>query len=182
MIDLRLHFDEFTALVRETLLRFEEDNPQTRWSCYAFDAAPVYGFLRLNFDTRQSSEAILGRFQHNGPDWYGEDKGGRFNNNCADFGFCAFVELDIPAWMEEFEEHHEEFQYRSIDGDRHQINMEWEGNEGFNRIIYDLLERVCNEVLPWVVANSKNRENISRFGVQMCDSKYSSFTLLPASS
>ena len=74
--------------------------------------------------------------------------------------------------MEEFEEHNEEFQYRDIDGARHQINMEREGSEGFNRIIYYLLERVCNEVLPWVVANSKNRENISRFGVQMCDSKY----------
>lgn len=174
MIDLEKRVEEYRSLVRDTLLRFEAKHESVKWSAYAFDAAPVYGFLRLNFDTAKNSDEILERY----PDWFKEDSAGKFNDNCADFKFGAFVEFEVPGWEEEFFQNYENFEYIDSSGKRHKVNMEEYGNEGFNKIVFDLLVKVIELEVEWVRKNSRCKDLPSRFGVQMCDSQYVHYLLL----
>ena len=76
-------------------------------------------------------------------------------------------------------EHSETFTHIDLHGEQHTQNMEFEGNEGFNKIIFELLDSICSEQLAWVASNSRNRESIARLGVQICDSEYEKWRLIP---
>ncbi len=174
MINLQEKFEEFRSLAKHTLSNFETKYSDVLWSTYAFDATPVYGYLRLNFDTAKNSEHILKTY----PNWYKEDSAGKFNDNCSDYRFGAFVELEIPDWEQEFFESHENFEYIDTYGKQHIVNMEDYVDEGFNKIVFEMLTRVVDSEANWVRTNSRHRDSPARFGVQMCDSQYTHFTLL----
>jgi len=178
MLDLRELIAPYRTLVRETLKQFELENDCISWSCYAFDCAPAHGRLGLNFDTTANSDSIVSQFEKNGPDWYGEDVAGRFNNNCADFAFCRYRDLHLyEDWVVPWEAD-APFHYVDLEGSAVRIEQDQFGDEGFNSIIFPVLLRVRDLEIDWVRANSRKREPTSRFGVQMCDSKFEEFSLL----
>lgn len=178
MLDLRQFIPEYRKLVRDTLLHFESEQANFRWSCVAFDAAPEHGRLGLNFDSRDTSDAIVRKYEKNGPAWYGADAAGRFNNNCADFSFSRFVDLDLyNAWVVPWESD-DRFLCIDVDGQSHEVDQEQEGSEGYNKLVFPLLTRVRDLEIDWVRENARNRDQVSRFGVQMCDSALNDFILL----
>lgn len=178
MFDLREMIAPYRSLVQETLEQFEREHGEVSWSCFAFDAAPAHGRLGLNFDTKATSDSIVERFAKNGPAWFGEDCAGRFNNNCADFAYCRYRDLDLfSEWAEPWETDGS-FRYIDLQGNSRSVNQEETGDEGFNSIIFSLLVHIRDLQLDWVRSNSHNRVSPARFGVQMCDSKFEDFTLL----
>jgi hypothetical protein len=178
VFDLREMISPYRSLVRGTLEQFEREHGEVSWSCFAFDSAPAHGRLGLNFDTEANSDIIVERFAKNGPAWFGEDSGGRFNNNCADFTYCRYCDLYlVEEWVEPWEAD-SPFRYIDLEGNSRSVNQEETGDESFNSIIFSLLTRIRDLELDWVRSNSRNRASPARFGVQMCDSKFEDFTLL----
>ena len=65
-----------------------------------------------------------------------------------------------------------------MNGKGHKVNMDKYGNEGFNKIVFDMLVKVVELEADWVISNSRHKDSPARFGVQMCDSQYAHFILL----
>lgn len=180
MFDLPKQREALTDLIVDGLLRFEAVNPEVVWSNIAFDSCPWMGWVAINFDTKEKSDQIVAEYQHKGPAWYEEDKRGKFNNNCADFEYCAFLTHEIPEWHEAYESIGEDYLVNCIDanGQSVLINLELEGDEGLNKIVFVLLKEILLNSVEKIKSLSKNKGIASRVGVQMCSSECEYFELL----
>jgi len=180
MFDLLSKKEALTNLLIEGVRKFELDHPCIKWSCVAFDSCPWMGWVALNFDTTEKSNSIVSQFQHNGPAWYCEDENGRFNNNCTDFKYCEFVKLEIPEWYETYDSLGDDFHLNYIDsnGQKKVLDLDAEGDEGLNKIVFPLLKSIMTENRQKIIDLAKNRDTISRLGVQMCDSECEYFESL----
>jgi hypothetical protein len=179
MIDLRPLSAEVLALVQEALVRFEAEHPGELWSVIGVDSAPVFGWLRVSFDTKVNSDALVAQFEHHGPDWYGEDQHGRFNDNCEDFLYPGYQEIQKPEWHHEFMERNDCFSHIDATGVLHRTDMESLGNDGFNALIFPVLVKAQRAAIAWLASNARNMDQVTRFVVQICDSEYCNSLLVP---
>lgn len=149
MINLQSNIDTLRKIVRETLLEFEKNHNEIIWYTFAFDSAPIYGSVYLNFDTEKKSNEILDKYQHNGPAWQGEDKEGKYNNNCADFEYSGVNKLHFPEWEDEYNDYIDIVNYIDVDGVHNRFNHIETGDEGYNIMIFRLLTTVRDLEKDW---------------------------------
>ncbi len=138
------------------------------------------GWVAINFDTKEASDQIVEKYQHNGPAWYGEDKRGRFNNNCTDFKYCALLTHQIPEWQESYDSIGDDYLLDYIDhkGKKSVLNLEVEGDDGINEFVFTLLKEIMIKNKNEITKNSKNNAIVSRIGIQMCDSEFEYFEII----
>ncbi len=173
MIDLSAAKPAIAALIESSLRSFAKQNPDTDWSSFAIYSCPWVGWAMTSFDTATSSDEIVARWEKNGPDWYGEDAWGRFNDNCPDFEFHDWLRIDFPEWGAEYEAG-EPIHVRDLAGADHHIDS---ANESLNGLVFSFLcdcltESLKSGALPIASPDSSPGR---RFGVQMLDSEYVEF-------
>lgn len=171
MINLEDARNPVKELIENALSSFACEQSGVTWCTFALYACPWSGWITTSFDTAAKSDQILAKFGKNGPDWYGEDAWGRFNNNCPDFQFPDWRGLELPHWQTEYEEA-EPIHVRDLSGQDHFIGDE---NEAINGLAFDFLRTVLLDQL-----RSMNKSRLfpsarHRFGVQLLDSEFAQF-------
>jgi hypothetical protein len=171
MINLEDARNPVRELIESSLASFASGKSDVTWSTFALYACPWAGWITANFDTVANSAGIVARFSVNGPDWYGEDEWGRFNNNCPDFEFREWRGLDLADWQSEYEEA-EPIHVRDLSGQDHFIGSE---NEAINGLAFHFLRTVLSDKLSSMKGSSLFPGVRHRFGVQLLDSRFVEF-------
>lgn len=171
MIDLETARRPLHELIKKSLSSFAAEQPHVTWSTLALYACPWAGWIMTHLDTEANSDATVAAFEDQGPDWYGEDQWGRFNNNCPDFEFFEWRELQVKHWRTEYEET-DPIHVRDLSGRDHHIGTE---NEAINGLVFEFLRAVLLEYVDTVKADPLMLQSRRRFGVQLLGSAFSEF-------
>lgn len=143
-----------------------------RWSCLALDTAPHFGWVGLNLDTHEHSDADVKQWEKNGPDWYHEDQWGRCCSNCADFAFDHVVEADFSHWSDWYEalEVDEDPTIVDVSGRDRLISFSTNGDHAFGVPVFEMLLQAMQEERRTLFQKAGKFDKLVRFGVQLCDS------------
>jgi hypothetical protein len=161
-------------LIENSLSSFSAEKPDVTWSAFALYACPWSGWVASYFDTEPNSARIVAQFSANGPDWYGEDEWGRFNNNCPDFEFGEWRFLGRPDWQSAYEET-KPICVRDLSGADHLIDSD----EALNGLTCLFLQTVFSDQLALMTRRSIFPKGQYRFGVQLLDSRFVEFWRRP---
>ena len=171
MINLEDARNPVEELIENALASFASEKSDVTWYTFALYACPWSGWIMTSFDTEAKSAQIVAKFGKNGPDWYGEDAWGRFSNNCPDFQFHDWRDLELPHWQTEYEEA-EPIHVRDLSGQDHFIGDE---NEAINGLAFDFLRTVLLDQLSSMKKSPFFPAARHHFGVQLLDSEFSQF-------
>ena len=171
MIDLKDTVEPLRDLIENSLASFPAEHPDVTWCTFSLYACPWAGWVSTCFDTEENSARIVDKFSSNGPDWYGEDVWGQFNNNCPDFMFPEWRLLDLEHWRTEYEEA-EPIHVRDLDGQDHFIGDEY---EAINGLAFVFMRTVLRSRLNAMKGRSRLPDYRHRIGVQLLDSELSEF-------
>jgi len=170
-IDLRPIRGLLSAFLTDTCQTFADAHPDVEVSTIALYVFPYSRFAGLCFDHRSHSDASVAEWQHNGPDWYGEDNVGRFCNSPADFAFPDFAEFELSSFPDLYDCDDPLF-VCDLNGDQTTIDRDTTGDEGVNKAVFPAFCDLLREFDGW----SSLRTNAPfRIGVVMHDSSCQSF-------
>ena len=97
-IDLRRLRGPLHAFLADALAAFTKGHPGERVSAAMLNLFPFHDGpgpdTHLCLDTRAHSDEVVSKWQHNSPDWYGEDAAGRFGDSPED---CRYWEAGFAA-------------------------------------------------------------------------------------
>ena len=175
MIDLRKVKKEISLLLSFAIDEFEKQFPNEKLFTIAFNICPINGWLTVNIDTLGSSESFVGGQNKDEYSHLGIDKFGYFNNNCSEFKYTQFMDLEDEGWRYEYQNNYKEFGYIDLSGKVYQLDLSQVGRESIDKIIYEVVKEVIDNDSDYLINSSKNRENMVRVGVQMFDSHYRYF-------
>ena len=174
VIDLRKMRDPLTTDIRKSLAAFSAQHPDTPICTVGLFGDGFHGTASLHLDTPDHSAASVKEWLQNGPDWYGEDRQGRFCNNCCDMAHCI-GEYRFPGYPDLYQTEVEApVDYVALDGSRQRAEVD-EGDEGNNRIVFPFLKVVLGGLEPF---RELSHAVPFRVGVQMHDSNCAEFWLL----
>ncbi len=168
MIDLGAAKARTIELIDDSIRTFSSENPDTSWSTFAVYSCPWVGWSLTCFDTARSSNDHVARWEKNGPDWYGEDSWGRYNDNCPDFEFFEWRRAEFPEWGSEYESGYP-IVVRDLSGTDYQID---DSDEALNEVVFDFLRECLFESLAAgaIPKTAEDSDQKRRFGVQLLDS------------
>jgi hypothetical protein len=169
LIDLRKLREPLAADIRNSLLTFSAEHPDTQVSTVGLWGDGFHGTASLHLDTPENSAAFVNEWLKEGPAYYGQDAKGRFCNSCWDFPHCI-GEYSFPEYPDLYEAD-PPVDYVTLDGTTARAEA-GEGNEGKNRIVFPLLKAVLVSFQPF---SGLVRASPFRVGVQMRDSRFAEF-------
>lgn len=178
MIDFEADRQFVKELIESSLGSFAAERPGVAWSTFALYACPWAGWITACFDSEANSAQTVAAIEANGPDWYGEDEWGRFNNNCPNFQFVEWRLLSLPHWQGECEAA-EPIHVRDLSGQDHFIGSE---NEAINGLVFAFLRKVLLAEMQAMTGSRFLPRARYRFGVQLLDSGFLEFWQGPARS
>jgi hypothetical protein len=85
LIDLRKLREPVTVWVRDSLITFSTEYPNTQVSTVGLWGDGFHGTAALHLDTPENSAEHVKEWLKDGPDWYGKDHRGRYCDSCWDF-------------------------------------------------------------------------------------------------
>jgi hypothetical protein len=174
LIDLRKLREPLAADIRKSLATFSSKQPNTSISSVALWGDGFHGTASLHVDTPDHSAAFVKEWVKNGPDWYGEDRQGRFCHNCWDMAHCI-GEYSFPGYPDLYQADVEApVDYITLNGTKERAEAD-EGDEGKNRIVFPFLKVVLAKFEPF---RELSRVAPFRVGVQMRDSRCEEFWLV----
>src|SRR4051794_5772328 len=88
LIDLRKLREPLAADIRRSLNAFSTQHPHKPICTVGLWGDGFHGTVSLHLDTPDHSAEFAKEWLKNGPVWYGEDRYGRYCNNCCDFPHC----------------------------------------------------------------------------------------------
>jgi hypothetical protein len=107
LIDLRKLREPVTVWVRDSLITFSTEYPNTQVSTVGLWGDGFHGTAALHLDTPENSAEHVKEWLKDGPDWYGEDHKGRYCDSCWDFehfigdysfpGYPDLYQTDVDA-------------------------------------------------------------------------------------
>jgi hypothetical protein len=173
-IDLRKLRKPLAADIRKSLAAFCAQHPNTPISTVGLWGDGFHGKASLHLDTPEHSAAFVKEWLKNGAAWYGEDRHGRFCNNCWDFPHCI-GEYRFPGYPDLYQvDADAPLDYITLEGPRERAEAD-EGDEGKNRLVFPFLKVVLAEFEPF---GELSRVAPFRAGVQMHDSRCEEFWLV----
>ncbi len=173
MIDFRDAKQAVQGLIDVSLKTFAAELPDVAWSAFALYSCPWAGWVMTCFDTEAKSAEILAEFAKEGPDWYGEDEWGRFNNNCPDFRYFEWRALEFPEWQTDYEdEDADQLHVRDLSGQDHFTGFE---NEAINGLTFSFLRSVLLERSAALSGSLLIPRSRHRFGVQILGDDFVEF-------
>lgn len=113
------------------------------------------------------------KWSDSGDPWVGTDINGQYNNNCPDYDYFEFGRINFDEWLDEIERN-SVLTIRSA-GKNHKINLEEDGDEELNKVFFQWLERIVQELEAEGVFCALQRHSTFRLGVQMLDSECEAF-------
>ena len=170
MIKLYKNKEDICNFIRNGLMQFQDDYPNEKVSSFAIYACPWAGWITSNFDTNANSESLINQQLETGNHWYGSDVEGYFNNNCPDFLYSNYSELQFEKWAEEYN-NGDTISIKINRISKKIVNVDVLGDEAFNRIFFDFFVKILDEIIKEDVFISLNKSEIFRFGLQMLDSE-----------
>jgi len=148
LIDLRKLREPLTVWVRDSLITFSSEYPNTQVSTVGLWGDGFHGTAALHLDTPENSAEYVKAWLKEGPGCYGEDHQGRYCDSCWDFehfiGDYAFpdypdlYQTDVDAPVD----------YITLDGTIARAEPD-QGDQGMHRIILPLLKAVLLSDLPF---------------------------------
>ena len=174
VIDLREMRRPLVDDIRESLATFSGKHPGTLISTVGLCGDGFHGIVSLHADTPEHSTASVRKWAKNGPAWYGEDRQGRFCNNCWDFKHCI-GEFTLSGYPDLYSAPEDDpTDYITLEGAKTRAEPT-DGNEGKNRIVFPFLIATLAEVSPFPMLA---KAAPFRVGVQMLDSRCVDFWLV----
>jgi len=170
MINLKQYRETLILFIHSSLDEFSKEHPNERISCVGIYCSPISGWVSINLDTLEHSSNHVKQYRANGPDWYGSDSKGDFNNNCPDFKYVEYRLLDINDWCEALTND----QYVKILKENNTtvtFDLMEVGDEEINAEFFHFLKGILDELSFYYL----NKEVVFRIGVQMLDSEYIEF-------
>jgi hypothetical protein len=148
LIDLRKLREPVTVWVRDSLISFSTEYPNTQVSTVGLWGDGFHGTAALHLDTPENSAEHVKEWLKDGPGWYGEDHNGRYCNSCWDFehfvgdysfpGYPDLYQTDVDAPVD----------YITLDGTKERAEAD-QGDQGMHRIIFPFLKVVLLSDLPF---------------------------------
>lgn len=170
-IDLRPIRDLLSAFLNDTCRAFTATHPDVEVSTVALYLFPYSRFAGLCFDHQSHSDASVTEWQHNGPDWFGEDDAGRFCNSPADFAYPDFAELELSSFPDLYD-CDGPLLVCDLNGVQTTIDRETTGDEGINQAVFPAFCDLLREFDGWA---SLRTTVPFRIGVVMHDSSCQTF-------
>jgi hypothetical protein len=174
LIDLRKMRKPLADKIGASLLAFSSQYRHTQICTVGLVGDGFHGRASLHLDTPDHSATSIQRWAKNGPDWYGEDDQGRFDNSPCDFPyrigeyrFAGYPDLYKTGLMPG----HPTVDYITLEGAK--VHVEGaEGNEGNNRMVFPFLRAVLASFEPFP---QLSRVAPFRAGVRMLGSRLLEF-------
>jgi hypothetical protein len=148
LIDLRKLREPVTVWVRDSLITFSTEYPNTQVSTVGLWGDGFHGTAALHLDTPENSAEHVKEWLKDGPDWYGEDHKGRYCDSCWDFehfigdysfpGYPDLYQMDVDAPVD----------YITLDGTKERAEAD-QGDQGMHRIVFPFLKAVLLSDLPF---------------------------------
>jgi hypothetical protein len=150
MLTLEDHESRVIAFLDSGLARFVSEKPSVVATTIALYSCPQTGWVSLCLNTGDTPETHA--------------------DNCPDFTFVEYALLEVPEWQEEYESENPEVEIAS-GGRTVLIHLEEEGDDAYNKPLFDFLLRVTKEYFQGGRAPLRP----VWAGVQMLDSEHASF-------
>lgn len=148
MIDLRKHQGPLLRLLETGLRRFQESRPSVPVRHVALYSCPWSGWVSLCVDSAPQLE-----------------------QNCPDFEYVEIALYEAPDWASEYDSA-EAPRVARPDGEVVEVDLETEGDEGFNRVFFEFICDLLTGPEAASVLQSLPGPDV-RVGVQMLDSNLS---------
>lgn len=167
MVELSRYSKPLNDFLAGTIREFAAEHPDVEVSCVGFLVDSFNASSFLSFDTKEHSDGQVAKYQHHGSAWSGEDDDGRFMDHPGSFAFTNFRDFAFEGFPEFYDADPVQF-FRSPSGTIHHWNIEEDGDEGLNELMWNFflrdLMRAFRKFEPL------KRAPIFRFGICFYDS------------
>lgn len=177
MINLYGEKELVVKFICESINQFAEENPAEVVSTIGIYLCPWAGWMITSFNDKNSSDEFVNQCKQNNSNCYGKDSIGEYCDNCPDFKFSVYTDLNCENWKEECEKHgtikvKTELLKNVI------ADCELNGDEAINEVFFRFFNSLIFDDSILESLNSIQVSSDFRMGVQLLDSEFVNFELL----
>ena len=174
-IDLRELEGPLSQFFADTITSFKSEHPSEVISTIALYVFPFERISSLCLDTKLNSDAQVKKWKNKGPDWYGADNLGDYNESPEDFAFPDYADFEFRSWPN-LHEVGRQIQFLDHTGGTVLADLDADGDDGLNRALFPAFCEYVRKYNAW-----KSAQHVAPFrsGVVMHDSKCEAFWIIP---